>query len=114
MADLKATYSVDRINGQLLNEIMKPGNTFYELGRALRTPTVGASGAVYAPEAPTVGCSECSKFIKGITWFHDFVKQLSVNTVDRIGSLKVPDHLGPSCRYSTGESKNAAPKPVAR
>jgi membrane associated rhomboid family serine protease len=26
---------------------MKPGNTFYELGRALRTPTVGASGAVY-------------------------------------------------------------------
>ena len=47
VAEVKAAYSVDRINGQLLNEIMKPGNPFYELGRALRTPTVGASGAVY-------------------------------------------------------------------
>lgn len=47
VAELKAVYSVDRINGQLLNEIMKPGNPFYELGRAFRTPTVGASGAVY-------------------------------------------------------------------
>jgi len=47
VANLKLAYSVDRINTQLLNEIMKPGNQFYELGRALRTPTVGASGAVY-------------------------------------------------------------------
>ncbi len=47
IAELKAAYSVDRINAQLLSEIMKPGNPFYELGRALRTPTVGASGAVY-------------------------------------------------------------------
>jgi membrane associated rhomboid family serine protease len=47
VAELKAAYSAERINGQLLNEIMKPGNPFYELGRALRTPTVGASGAVY-------------------------------------------------------------------
>ena len=47
VAELKTVYSVDHINGKLLNEIMKPGNPYYELGRALRTPTVGASGAVY-------------------------------------------------------------------
>lgn len=47
VAALKAAYSVDRINPRLLNEILKPGNPFYELGRDLRTPTVGASGAVY-------------------------------------------------------------------
>lgn len=47
VAELKAAYSVDRINIQLLNEIMKPGNPFYDVGRALVIPTVGASGAVY-------------------------------------------------------------------
>jgi len=44
---LKAAYSVDRINMALLDEITKPGNPFYNLGRELRVPTVGASGAVY-------------------------------------------------------------------
>jgi len=44
---LKAAYSTDRINIKLLNEILKPGNPFYELGRELMRPTVGASGAVY-------------------------------------------------------------------
>lgn len=44
---LKAAYSVDRINMALLNEILQPGNQFYSIGRALITPTVGASGAVY-------------------------------------------------------------------
>lgn len=47
IAALKAAYSVDRINTSLLNEILKPGNPFYGLGRALTIPTVGASGAVY-------------------------------------------------------------------
>ncbi|MDX2432532.1 MAG: rhomboid family intramembrane serine protease [Bacteroides sp.] len=47
VAELKAAYSVDRINIQLLNEIMKPGNPFYDVGKALVIPTVGASGAVY-------------------------------------------------------------------
>jgi len=47
VAALKAAYSVDRINPRLLAEILKPGNPFYELGHALRIPTVGASGAVY-------------------------------------------------------------------
>lgn len=47
VAQLKVAYSVDQINGNLLNEIMRPGNPYYELARALRTPTVGASGAVY-------------------------------------------------------------------
>ena len=47
VAALKAAYSVDRINPKLLMEILKPGNPFYELGRGLLTPTVGASGAVY-------------------------------------------------------------------
>jgi membrane associated rhomboid family serine protease len=44
---LKASYSVDRINMALLNEILQPGNQFYALGRDLIRPTVGASGAVY-------------------------------------------------------------------
>ena len=47
VAMLKTAYSVDRINTRLLSEILRPGNQFYELGLALRTPTVGASGAVY-------------------------------------------------------------------
>ncbi|MEN8155736.1 MAG: rhomboid family intramembrane serine protease [Bacteroidota bacterium] len=47
IAALKAAYSVDRINISLLNEILKPGNPFYELGWELTRPTVGASGAVY-------------------------------------------------------------------
>lgn len=47
VAALKAFYSVERINPKLLAEILKPGNQFYELGRSLLTPTVGASGAVY-------------------------------------------------------------------
>jgi len=47
IAALKAAYSVDRINASLLSEILRPGNPFYELGNALRIPTVGASGAVY-------------------------------------------------------------------
>jgi len=44
---LKSAYSVERINMTLLNEILQPGNQFYELGRELIRPTVGASGAVY-------------------------------------------------------------------
>ncbi len=44
---LKAAYSVDRINHTLLNEILQPGNHFYQVGRELIRPTVGASGAVY-------------------------------------------------------------------
>lgn len=47
VAALKAAYSVDTINIRLIGEILKPGNPFYELGRSLLTPTVGASGAVY-------------------------------------------------------------------
>ena len=47
IAVLKATYAVDRINLALLNEILQPGNPFYQLGIQLRVPTVGASGAVY-------------------------------------------------------------------
>ena len=47
IAALKAAYSVDRINHVLLNEILQPGNQFYEIGRNLIRPTVGASGAVY-------------------------------------------------------------------
>jgi membrane associated rhomboid family serine protease len=47
IAALKAAYSVDRINVALLNEILQPGNPFYQLGRELMRPTVGASGAVY-------------------------------------------------------------------
>jgi len=47
VTQLKAAYSVDRINMNLLNEILKPGNPYYALGRSLITPTVGASGAVY-------------------------------------------------------------------
>ena len=47
VAQLKAAYSVDQINMNLLNEIMKPGNPYYSLGRSLITPTIGASGAVY-------------------------------------------------------------------
>lgn len=47
IAALKASYAVDRINIALLNEILQPGNPFYELGIYLRIPTVGASGAVY-------------------------------------------------------------------
>jgi len=47
IAALKAAYSVDRINMVLLNEILQPGNPFYEIGRELIRPTVGASGAVY-------------------------------------------------------------------
>ncbi len=44
---LKAAYSVDKINMALLNDILQPGNQFYNLGRELIRPTVGASGAVY-------------------------------------------------------------------
>ncbi len=47
IAALKAAYSVDRINVSLLNEILRPGNPYYDLGRELMRPTVGASGAVY-------------------------------------------------------------------
>ncbi|MEN8230825.1 MAG: rhomboid family intramembrane serine protease [Bacteroidota bacterium] len=47
IAALKASYSVDRINVTLLNEILQPGNPYYQLGRELMRPTVGASGAVY-------------------------------------------------------------------
>jgi len=43
----KEFYSADRINIAMLREILQPGNQFYSLGLALRTPTVGASGAVY-------------------------------------------------------------------
>jgi len=44
---LKTAYSVSKINSKLLSEILRPGNPYFELGRALRIPTVGASGAVY-------------------------------------------------------------------
>ena len=47
IAALKAAYSVDRINTTLLNEILQPGNRFYQIGKELVRPTVGASGAVY-------------------------------------------------------------------
>ena len=47
IAALKAVYSVDRINLALLNEILQPGNPFYQIGKELMRPTVGASGAVY-------------------------------------------------------------------
>jgi len=47
IAALKAAYSVDSINRTLLNEILRPGNQFYQIGRDLIRPTVGASGAVY-------------------------------------------------------------------
>jgi len=47
LAILKEAYSVDRINHTLLNEILTPGNQFYQIGRELVRPTVGASGAVY-------------------------------------------------------------------
>ncbi len=47
VAALKAAYSVDRINMALLNEILQPGNPYYQLGINLRIPTIGASGAVY-------------------------------------------------------------------
>ncbi len=44
---LKTAYSVNRINVTLLNEILQPGNPYYQLGRELMRPTIGASGAVY-------------------------------------------------------------------
>jgi len=47
IAALKSAYSVDRINMALLNEILQPGNPFYQIGREMIRPTVGASGAVY-------------------------------------------------------------------
>jgi len=47
IASVKAAYSVDRINHALLNEIMQPGNRFYNIARELIRPTIGASGAVY-------------------------------------------------------------------
>ncbi len=47
IAAVKAAYSVDRINRSLLNEILQPGNQFYNIGKELIRPTVGASGAVY-------------------------------------------------------------------
>jgi membrane associated rhomboid family serine protease len=47
IAAVKAAYSVDRINHTLLGEILHPGNQFYQIGRELIRPTVGASGAVY-------------------------------------------------------------------
>jgi len=43
----KDFYSADHINIALLKDILQPGNQFYGLGQALRTPTVGASGAVF-------------------------------------------------------------------
>lgn len=47
VATLKAAYSADKVTMKLLSEILRSGNPFNELGIALRTPTVGASGAVY-------------------------------------------------------------------
>jgi membrane associated rhomboid family serine protease len=47
VAALKSAYGVEKINPSLLGEILKPGNPYYELGRELLRPTVGASGAVY-------------------------------------------------------------------
>jgi membrane associated rhomboid family serine protease len=47
IAALKDAYSVNRINHALLTEILSPGNPFYQIGRELMRPTVGASGAVY-------------------------------------------------------------------
>jgi len=47
IALLKSAYSVDQINHTLLNEILQPGNRFYQTGLDLVRPTVGASGAVY-------------------------------------------------------------------
>ena len=47
IAALKEAFAVDRINMALLNEIIQPGSRFYEIGRELVRPTVGASGAVY-------------------------------------------------------------------
>jgi len=47
IAALKSAYSVDQINHTLLNEILQPGNRFYQTGLDLVRPTVGASGAVY-------------------------------------------------------------------
>ena len=47
ISSLKAAYSVERINMTLLNEILQPGNQFYQIGRELIRPTIGASGAVY-------------------------------------------------------------------
>ena len=47
IAALKAAYSVDVINKNLLNEILQPGNQFRSIGLDLIRPTVGASGAVY-------------------------------------------------------------------
>lgn len=47
IAALKAAYSVDRVNMALLNDILHPGNPYYNIGRELIRPTVGASGAVY-------------------------------------------------------------------
>ena len=47
IAALKSAYSVDRINHALLNEILQPGNQYYQIARELVRPTVGASGAVY-------------------------------------------------------------------
>lgn len=44
---LEAFYSVDHVNMKLLATILQPGNQFYDVGIALRTPTVGASGAVF-------------------------------------------------------------------
>ena len=44
---LKGAYSVERINSTLLKEILQPGNPFYQIGRDLIRPAVGASGAVY-------------------------------------------------------------------
>jgi len=47
VAALKSAYSVDRINMALLQEILQPGNPYFNLGKQLMVPTVGASGAVY-------------------------------------------------------------------
>ncbi len=47
IAALKSAYSVTYINHTLLNEILQPGNPFYQIGRDFMRPTVGASGAVY-------------------------------------------------------------------
>jgi len=47
IAALKSAYSVTHISHTLFNEINQPGNPFYQIARDLRTPTVGASGAVY-------------------------------------------------------------------
>ena len=44
---IKEYYNVATLNEGVLSKILEPGNPFYETGRALTIPTVGASGAVF-------------------------------------------------------------------